>query len=274
MKLYISVDMEGITGLPDYTFVDRHMHNYERARKIMTDETNYVVESAFKHGCREVLVNDSHSQMNNILVDELHPEASLITGNAKPFSMVQGLDDTYNGAMFVGYHARAGHSGVMSHAINHTVRNFYINDHEIGELGFNAYVAGYYDVPVLLVAGDDQATKEAEALIPNVTTVAVKETISRSAVKTITPKKAGVRLQESVQQALANRHQVSPLSPPEKPLLKAEFNNYGQAERASLMPGTILIPETTTVSFQANDIVEAYQAMLVMTQLASQTTFS
>ncbi|WP_164667591.1 M55 family metallopeptidase [Virgibacillus doumboii] len=274
MKLYLSVDMEGITGLPDYTYVDYKQHNYERARKIMTDETNYVIDAAYKSGCTEILVNDSHSKMNNILIDRLHPDAHLITGEVKPLSMMQGLDDTYAGAMFVGYHARAGQFGVMSHAMIHAVRNFYINDNPIGELGFNAYVAGHFGVPILMVAGDDQAAKEAEELIPNVTTAAVKETISRSSVKSLTPKNAGELLTEKVTQALENRYHVKPLTPPVTPTLGIEFNNHGQAEWANLMPGTELRPGTTVVEFKAKDILEAYQAMLVMTELAMNTTFS
>lgn len=274
MKLYVSVDMEGITGLPDYTYVDSNEHNYDRARKIMTDETNYVIEAAFQTGCREILINDSHSKMNNILIDQLHPDAQLITGDVKPFSMMQGLDNTYDGAMFVGYHARAGQFGVMSHAMIHAVRNFYINDHPIGEMGLNAYLAGYYQVPIIFVAGDDQAVREAQELIPNVTTATVKETISRSAVKSLTPKKAGELLTMKVKHAITNRNQVKPLIPPKQPILKIEFNNYGQTEWANLMPGTQILPESTVVSFQAKDILEAYQAMLVMTELAMNTKFS
>lgn len=274
MKLYISADMEGITGLPDYTYVDASKHNYERARKIMTDEANYVIKAAYDSGCNDILVNDSHSKMNNILIDQLHPEAVLITGEVKPLSMMQGIDSSYTGVMFVGYHARAGHFGVMSHAMIHAVRNFYINDQVIGELGLNAYVAGHFGVPVLLAAGDDQAMKEAEELIPNITTAAVKETISRSSVKSLTPRKAGELLTEKVQTALQNRHQVSPLTPPSNPVLRIEFNNHGQAEWANLMPGTTIEPGTTIVRFAAKDILEAYQAMLVMTELAMNTTFS
>ncbi|MBO1004656.1 M55 family metallopeptidase [Pseudogracilibacillus auburnensis] len=274
MKLYTSVDMEGITGLPDQTFIDSSMHNYERARKIMTDEINVVVTEAFKNGCKEVLVNDSHSKMNNILIDQLHEDAQLITGSVKPLSMIQGLEDSFDGAMFIGYHARAGQFGVMSHSMIHAVRNFYINDQPIGEMGFNAYVAGYFGVPLLMVAGDDQAAKEAEALVPNITTATVKQTISRSCVKSLSPKKAHALLAEKVKDALANRDKVDPLIPPKDPTLKIEFNNYGQAEWASLMPGTKLEEGTTVVCFEAKDIIEAYKAMLVMTELAMHTTFS
>ncbi|PLR95199.1 M55 family metallopeptidase [Bacillus sp. T33-2] len=273
MKLYISVDMEGITGLVDHTQVDSSKHNYETGRTIMTAETNYVIESAFGNGCTEVIVNDSHSKMNNLIIEFLHPETQLITGDVKPLSMVQGLDDTFAGAVFVGYHARASMKGVMSHSMIFGVRHMYINDVAVGELGFNAYVAGHYGVPVIMVAGDDQAAYEAEELIPNVTTAVVKKSISRSAALSLTPDKAGKLLSEKTANAIENRHLVKPLVPPEKPLLRIEFANYGQAEWANLMPGTEIEEGTTIVRFQAKDILEAYQAMLVMTELAMRTSF-
>ncbi|MCY9133966.1 M55 family metallopeptidase [Bacillus atrophaeus] len=273
MKLYMSVDMEGISGLPDDTFVNSRKHNYERGRAIMTEEANYVIAEAFNSGCSEVLVNDSHSKMNNLLIEKLHPEADLISGDVKPFSMVQGLDETFSGAVFVGYHARASVPGVMSHSMIFAVRHFYINDQPVGELGLNAYTAGFFDVPVIMVAGDDQAAREAEALIPNVTTAAVKETISRSAVKCLSPAKTGRLLTEKTAYALRNKDKVKPLTPPDRPVLSIEFANYGQAEWANLMPGTEIKPGTTIVQFQAKDMLEAYQAMLVMTELAAQTSF-
>ncbi|MDQ0971987.1 D-amino peptidase [Neobacillus niacini] len=273
MKLYVSVDMEGITGLVDHTHVDSNKHNYERSRIMMTDEANHVVTTAFEQKWKEVVVNDSHSKMNNLLIERLHPETQLITGDVKPFSMVQGLDVTYDGAIFVGYHARASLKGVMSHSMIFGVRNMYINDITVGELGFNAYVAGYFDVPVLMVAGDDGAAIEAEKLIPNVTTAIVKESISRSAAKSLTPVKAGQLLREKTAFALRNKETVKPLTPPDRPMLGIEFANYGQAEWANLMPGTEIVPGTTIVRFQAKNILEAYQAMLVMTELAMRTTF-
>ncbi|MFT8320298.1 MAG: M55 family metallopeptidase [Bacillus sp. (in: firmicutes)] len=272
-KLYISVDMEGITGLIDHTQVDSGKLNYDRSRIIMTDEANYVVTSAFDNGMEEVIVNDSHSKMNNLLIERLHPKTKLITGDVKPYSMVQGLDDTNDGAIFVGYHARASTPGVMTHSMIYGVRHMYIDDVVVGELGFNAFVAGYFGVPVLMVAGDDQAAKEAEELIPNITTAVVKESISRSSALSLTPKMAGELLKEKTKLALEKRDQVQPLVPPENPLLRIEFANHGQAEWANLMPGTEIESGTTVVRYQAKNILEAYQAMLVMTELAMHTTF-
>ncbi|QED46309.1 M55 family metallopeptidase [Cytobacillus dafuensis] len=273
MKLYVSVDMEGITGLADHTHVDSSKHNYERSRMIMTEEANHVITAAFDQGCSEVVVNDSHSKMNNLLIEKLHPEAQVIVGDVKPYSMVQNLDSTFTGAMFIGYHARASMRGVMSHSMIFGVRNMYINDVAVGEMGLNAYVAGYYGVPVLMVAGDDRAAMEAKQLIPNVTTAVVKETITRSAVKSLTPAKAGELLKEKTAEALNNKNLVKPLVPPDHPLLRIEFANFGQAEWAGLMPGTEIEENTTIVRYQAKDILEAYRAMLVMVELAMRTSF-
>ncbi|MCL6456433.1 MAG: M55 family metallopeptidase [Gorillibacterium sp.] len=273
MKLYISIDMEGITGLVDSTFVDSHQLNYTRGQQLMTAEANHVIYTAFDEGCTEVVVNDSHSKMNNLLIEKLHPETQLICGDVKPFSMVQGLDSSYAGAAFLGYHTRAGRRGVLSHNMIFAVRNMYINDQVVGELGFNAYVAGFYGVPVLLVAGDDQTAREAEALLPGVTTAIVKKWVSRTSALCLTPEKSGQLLREKTKEALARKDQVKPLVPPEKPLLTIEFANYGQAEWAALMPGTKIDAEAPIVTFAAEDILEAYRAMLVMTELAMHTSF-
>lgn len=265
--------MEGITGLPDYTFVEEDQLHYKRASRIMTNEANAIIEAAFESGATEVLVNDSHSNMTNLLVDELHPEATIITGGRKPLSMVQSLDGSFAGAIFAGYHARAGQPGVMSHTISHAVRNMYINDVLIGEIGLNAYVAGHFGVPVLMVAGDDCACKETSELLPNTVTAAVKESISRSAVKSLHPKKSKELLQEKTALAIENRYKIQPFTPPKDPVLRVEFTNYGEAENAALMPGCSIEPNTTIVRFQAKDMLEAYRAMLVMVRLAGQTTY-
>ncbi|PTM59256.1 M55 family metallopeptidase [Desmospora activa] len=273
MKLYLSVDMEGISGLVDPTFVDSGQHHYTRGQQLMTAEANHVIDAAFYAGCREIIVNDSHSKMNNLIIEELHPEAKLISGDVKPFSMMQGLDDSFKGAIFIGYHSRASMKGVLSHTMIFGVRHLYIDDVAIGEFGFNAYLAGYYGVPVIMVAGDDEIAKEARALIPNITTTVVKEQQSRTAALCLSPQKSGQLLREKTAQALKKIDQVEPLNPPQNPVLKIEFANYGQAEWANLLPGTHIEKDTTIVTYRAKNILEAYQAMIVMTELAMKATF-
>ena len=274
MKIFISVDMEGITGLPDHTFVEDEKHNYERARRIMTEEANAIIEGAFTNGATEIVVNDSHSNMNNLLIDELHPDVTLITGSKKPFSMVQSLDSSYDGAIFAGYHSRAGKPGVMSHTMTLNIRNVYINDVAVGEIGMNAYMAGFHGVPVIMLAGDQFACQEAETLIPGIQTAIVKEAISRSAAKSLHPEKAKQLLKEKAGQAVNHIKTMQPFVPPQNPELTVEFNNYGQAESASYMPGCELDHHAPIVKYKAKDMVEAYRAMLVMANLASGITYS
>lgn len=272
MKLWISVDMEGINGLPDDTFVDSSKYNYTRGQRIMTQEANWVVEEAFRAGYDEVILNDSHSKMNNLLVEDIHPQAKLISGDVKPMSMVQGLDESAEAAVFLGYHSRAGRPGVMSHSMTAGVRHFKINDQIIGEFGFNAYVAGYYGVPVILVSGDDQIAAEATQLIDGIETAVVKEAVSRSSAIVYSLAESERIVREAAEKAFSGNKAVL-LTPPEKPVLKIEFCNYGQAEWASMIPKSKIVEETT-VEFQADTIVEAYQAMIAMTELAMKCAFS
>ncbi|AIC95813.1 M55 family metallopeptidase [Shouchella lehensis] len=271
MNVFASVDMEGITGLVDRQFVTPGERFYQRGQELMTNEVNHVAEAAFAHGCTNFIANDSHGKMNNILIEKLHHRVQLISGEVKPYSMMQGVDESFDQVFFIGYHARASMPGVMSHTMIFGVRNMWLNNELIGELGLNAFLAGYYDVPVTLVAGDEGACKEAEALLPNVVTAPVKTAQSRSSALCLSLEESKQLLQLKTEEALLKKNH-SPLKLKGAPLLHIEFANYGQAEWAALMPGAS-IESGTTVAFQAKDIKEAYQAMLVMTELAMQTTF-
>ncbi|GAA3408007.1 M55 family metallopeptidase [Paenibacillus hodogayensis] len=274
MKLFITADMEGITGLTDYSFVRQGELNYLRGREIMTDDVNHVIESAYAAGAQEIVVNDSHGKMHNLLIERIHPDVRLITGNVKPLSMVQGLDSSYDAALFVGYHSSAAKKGIMSHTMTNFTHQVYIDDAPVGEIGLNAYVAGYYGVPVILVTGDDQAAQEAEELIPGITTAVVKEQITRSTAICLTPQKSGELLRRQTSEALQNRSRVKPLVPADKPLLRVHFNSNGHAEWANLIPGTEIEGNTPVVRYQAKDMLDAYKTFMAMVNLAKHTTYS
>ncbi|HLS20313.1 MAG TPA: M55 family metallopeptidase [Bacillota bacterium] len=273
MRLYLSVDMEGITGLPDFRFVRATENHYARGSRIMTEEANAIISEAFAQGVDYLLVNDSHSTMTNIIIEELHPDAEIITGGSKPFSMVQSLDRTFSGAIFAGYHARAGQPGVMSHTITLNIRNIYVDDVLVGEIGLNAYVAGYYGVPVIMIAGDDKACAEAKQLMPHIVTAPVKQHVTRASTKSLTPTKAKQLLQEKVKTAIQSFDQMEPLTPPDHPTIRVEFANYGQAEYASLIPRSKIEEGTTIVRFEAENIVEAYRTIVAMATLAGHATY-
>jgi len=182
MRILISVDMEGISGvvLSDHT---RSSHKeYERFRRLMTAEANAAIEGALAGGATEVIVNDSHARMANILIEDLNPAVQLISGSPKPYGMMQGIGPGTAGVFLVGYHSASGSaSAVLEHTMSGRLVDLQLNGRSVGEMGFNAALAGSYSVPVLLVTGDDAMVREARALLGDIETVAVKEGITRSA---------------------------------------------------------------------------------------------
>src|SRR6185312_2540008 len=179
MKVYMSVDIEGVAGV-----VDR-LHGsltggaeYALGRRLMTLETNAAIEGALEAGATEIVVNDSHGPMINLLPEELNPKATLIQGRLKHLFMVEGLDDSFDAMFLVGYHASAGiRDGVLNHAFHPYELRY--NGTVWSETGLNASVAGYFGVPVALVTGDDAAIRDSEALLPPHVGVSVKRGISR-----------------------------------------------------------------------------------------------
>jgi len=163
MKVYISADMEGIAGIVHGEHVIRDGKEHERARKLMTQEVNAAIEGAIEAGAKSIVVNDSHGTMRNIIPEELHETAELITGSPKPFEMMQGIDSTFNAAFFIGYHAMKGsYLGVLDHSYHsRVIHDIILNNQRLGETGINAALAGYYNVPVILVTGDNIVTNEA-----------------------------------------------------------------------------------------------------------------
>jgi D-amino peptidase len=270
-KLYITADMEGVSGIIDPTFINPKDPNYTRGRELMTEEVNIVVQSALEWGVEEVFVNDSHHQMNNILIEKLHPRANLISGSPKPFSMMQGLDETFDGVFFLGYHTRNGAPGVLSHTMSHVIKNLIINGTIVGEFGINVLLAEYYKVPALLVTGDQELAKEVNEIVPNIPAAIVKRAFSRTSAHCLPPEKRKQVLQEMTVLALKNCQQASQPNIKQPFNMEIEFFHYGEAEMASLVPGSK--QKDCTVSFESEDAREIYKAMRAMMNLADSARF-
>jgi len=180
---------------------------YARFRQLMTAEANAAVEGAIEAGATGVLVNDSHWHMRNLLPEQLHEAAPLLSGSPKPWSMMEGIDGGFDAALFIGYHARAGtRHAILDHTHADRVLEVRVNGRPLGELGLNAALAGWYDVPVELVSGDSALAAEAvELLGDQVTTVVVKEAVTRQAAKSIAPGVACRLIREGVVRALKRR---------------------------------------------------------------------
>jgi D-amino peptidase len=272
MKIYISCDMEGVAGVVEGDQTMYPGKDYDKARKWLTGEVNAVIEAALECEANEILVNDSHGDMYNIIIDELNPKATLISGHHKPLSMVQGIEKGFDGAVFVGYHSRMGTQGAV---IDHTmygvvVNEIRINDRIFGETGINALLAGYYKTPVVLVCGDDKTVQEAKRFLGRVETVAVKRGITRYAAESIHPEEAQHRIKEAARHAFENLNVFKPFVLPKPLKLTIRFANSGMADEASIIPGTRRI-DAFNVEYKAKDILELHNMMQVMVTIAATT---
>ncbi len=249
MKVYISVDMEGVAGVTHGDHAKLEGVEYETARKWMTAEANAAIEAALEAGAKEVVVADSHGHMRNILPDELHEEALLVRGSPRPLSMMEGLNETFAAVFFVGYHSMAGEpKGILAHTYSgrvvHTVK---LNGIKMGEAGFNAAIAGHFGVPVALVCGDDTLTDEIKALMPWSQCVTTKWAISPTAARNLSPKAAQKQIRTGVKQALSRLSEMKPLILETPIRLEASFMQSASADRAAEIPGVLRINGRTLV---------------------------
>jgi len=270
-RVFISVDMEGIWGVVAGSQTSSDSPEYGPARKWMAEDVNAVIAGLFEAGAAEVVVNDSHGSMRNIIADQLDPRASLISGSPKPLSMMQGIDSTFDACVFVGYHARAGTAAAtLDHTISGgTIRSIRINGQELPELGINGAIAGYFKVPVIMLSGDTATCEQARAILgQEIVAVPVKEAVVRYAAKLYPMDEARKALREGAKAALAKRSGIAPfrLSPPCK--FEVEFNNSGQAEMPLLVPG-VKRTGTRSVGFSADDFLEGFKEMRALIALAS-----
>lgn len=267
MKLLISADMEGISGVvsPDHTSSGHK--EYERFRKLMTADVNAAIEGALAAGADRIVVNDSHGSMTNILIEELNPAAELITGSPKPFSMMQGIGPDVNAVFFVGYHASSGTgAAVLAHTWSGAVFSVHLNDQLVGETGFNAALAGAYGVPVVLVTGDQAVAAEARALLGEIETVVVKEAIARSAAQCLHPEVAQQRIRQAAERALGLTVSPFVISPPVT--LRLTFQHVRYADGAEPVPGSRRV-DGLTLEWTGDDMPSVYKAFRAMTGLAA-----
>ena len=271
LKVFVSVDMEGIWGVVHSEQTSSESRDYSYARKWMAEDVNAVVEGLLEAGATEVVVNDSHSGMRNILPQDFHPRASLISGSPKPLSMMQGIDGSFAACVFVGYHARAGTTAsILDHTISGaSIRAIRINGLELPELGINGAIAGYFKVPVIMLSGDVETCRQAKAVLGGeLTAVEVKEGIGRLAAKLLPAEEARRKLKEGAKEALLKRDKVAPfiLGPPLS--FELEFQTSAQAEMPALLP-QVKRSGPRSVAFTANDYLEGFLLMRAIIALAA-----
>ncbi|MEU0052991.1 M55 family metallopeptidase [Streptomyces sp. NPDC006309] len=203
MLIYLSVDMEGITGLVDADDVQPGGRDYERGRSMMAEDVNAAVRGALAAGATGVLVNDAHGPMRNLLPEALHPAARLVRGRPKRLGMLEGLTGEYDAALCVGYHSRAGSPGVLSHSfMGHEIEDMWLDGRPVGEIGLAHATAAALGVPVVALTGDDAACAEMTEWDASVATVPVKYARDRFAAELRPQAEARKAIEETVARAL------------------------------------------------------------------------
>jgi len=268
-KVFISVDMEGIWGVVHGDQISPGP-DYARTRTWLAGDVNAVVEGLLEAGASEVVVNDSHGSMRNLVADDLNPKASLVSGTPKPLTMMQGIDQSFDACLFIGYHARAGSApAILDHTISgSTVRAIRINGKELPEMGINGAIAGYYGVPVVMLSGDTDTCAQAKAIFgTGIVTAAVKDAIGRTAARLLPLESARQLLKTSAKNALAARTSIAPfkLSPPY--VFELELATSLQAEAPSLIP-TVKRTNPRTVTFTSGDYLEGFKLLRGLIALA------
>jgi len=274
VRVLISADMEGATGVTNLEDVLQGKAEYERFRRLMTGDVNAAVAGAFEAGATEVLVNDSHWSMRNIVLEELDERAILISGLRKPLCMMQGLDERTDAVFFIGYHARAGTDrGVFNHTMyGREVLDVRMNGSLIGEAGMNAALAGFFGAPVALVTGDNKACLEVRELLGDkVETVAVKHGIDRFTARCLQPAEAQRRIRQAARRALERLGELEPYRVAAPVTFEIDFLSTAASEICTLIP-EVQKTGPRTVVVQRGSYLEAFQLTLACMILAYTTS--
>jgi D-amino peptidase len=262
LKIFISVDMEGVGGIGTPAMVSTGGKDYEIGRQLMTNEVNAVVSAIFEAGPATIVVNDSHGDMQNLLHTQLDPRVEYIQSNIKPMGMVQGLDGSFDAVIFIGYHAMAGTgNGFLAHTGSGTVKGLWLNGVEVGEGGLNTYFASALGVPLILASGDRTFTEEIKKLTAT-RIVITKEAIGNSAAKLIHPDVVIKELKAQTKEALKEIKKVKPLT--QEPIeFKLKVDIPTRADVAMSIPGMKRV-DGYTISYQAKNMEEAYKLIRVI----------
>ena len=276
MRVYLSVDMEGIGGVNHPHPTNAGHERYPAAVELMIGETNAAIEGALLAGADDILVNDSHGGMFNLLPDRIHPAAQVLQGQ-KAWSMVEGAgpaagpDGRFDVALFVGYHARAGHPrGTIAHTYSGAPVETRLDGRPTGEYGLNALVLGAWGIPVGLVVGDDALADEVAAWLPWAGRVVVKTAFGGHAAASVHPRVAGDRVragaESAVRAAAAGSLEVLRVGPPV--VIEVDYRRGVEADHAAIVPGVERVGDRG-IRIVTEDPVVAYRAFLAANRLAS-----
>jgi D-amino peptidase len=263
LKVYISADMEGVAGVVTGEQLGPAGFEYQRFREFMTLEVLAAIQGARDAGATEIVVSDSHGNAQNILVERLPPDVTLIRSFPRPLSMMEGIDSSFHAVVFLGYHsATTNAAGVRAHTISSArFTAIEMNGTPMPESGINAAVAGHFGVPVVAITGDDVAVAEAQALIGPMEGAIVKRAIGFHSAATMTPDAAHPLIRDAVRRGVERRANMPVYRVPEPVRLDVTFKNYRPAELLAYLP-IVDRPTAHSVRYSAENILEAVKFLV------------
>jgi len=253
MKVYISADMEGIAGVVGREQLVPEGFEYEKFREFMTAEVNAAVEGAREAGATEIVVSDSHGNGQNLLLDMLPQDIQLVRSWPRPLGMMQGIDESFDAALFIGYHASAGNAGgIAAHTVSSKAfASVKIDGAETSEGELNALIAGHFGVPVVMVSGDDAAIDEISGQLGAIEGAIVKWHYSHTSARTLMPLAAQNLIRDKVKAGLARRSEIKPLEPKKQMTLDLTYKKGKLAKRAASLPDVESV-DSRSVRFTGN----------------------
>ena len=270
MKVFISIDLEGVSGVCHLAQTDHGTDDWQAARGLMRDDLDAVLEGCLEGGADEIVVCDAHDHGDNLGIAGLPAGVSLVSGGGTRLSMMSGLEAGFDAVFMVGYHAKAGTAhGTLAHTYLFAIRDVVVcggpeGELSIGELGLNAAVAGACGAPLAFACGDDKLVAEAQALVPGVEAVAVKEGLAWSAARLFGPNATHAALHAGALRAMS--------APPPPTLdwngrsLRVSFGRADQCDGPARCPGVTRL-DGTTIEIPAADWLTVFTTFIACTNL-------
>ena len=269
MKILISADMEGATGVTWPADCEPGTEQWQRCRGMFTSDVNAAIAGLFDGGATEVFINEAHSTMRNLLLEELDERASMITGRHKELSMIEGVQTgDVDGIVFLGYHCGAGDDGVLAHTyLPNAITRVWLDGEPASEGRLNAAVVAEYGTPVILVTGDDRACEDAESYAPFARTVAVKDHVSRYAARCRPPARTAADIREAAERSMTLAGRIDPVAPSPK-AMEIEVDSAQLAQAAAIVPG-VTRTGALRVRYTSPDAYEMIRAFKTVTTMIS-----
>jgi D-amino peptidase len=229
--------MEGLCGVVNFKEVDNANQLYQWTRKELIREVDAAINALREKNITDIVVNDSHGEMINIFPEELPDNVILIRGSNKPLGMMEGIDRSFDAVIFIGYHSGGGNiKGVLSHTYSSRyIKRCWIDNNIINEAIINALVAGYFDVPVIFISGDDQVIYETKKFIRNIEYVIVKRAISRTSAENIHPNVIEEKIKDGIKRAISKVKKIKPIKIKFPAKLVIQFISFQIAESVLLL---------------------------------------